>query len=558
MAAGSLRRYFPTLALAVASYPTSNYTPVDARDYDENAGATYDRTDTGTVPASSPYRMFTELKPKRNSGMTVTVGGVSRTIVRLGTQASGQVGVDFNSGMLEFHSSDAGGSASVTYQGVGTLIDATLLNRMQNEIVAVQTSCTGKVTGPGSATDNAIARYDGTTGKLIQNSGASIDDSGNITATNISGSTSGTNTGDVTLNTALNSNLMSIKGQQLGLDTQSANLVFAGPASGSAAVPTFRSLGDDDLGSCNVGFTNTTNQWDEAQTFIDGAFVEKDYDGSGAPTAISDAFQVFLKDVNASATNYSFFSARMNVNSDIDIQTLNFRMQASGSTASANIDWANASGTPVVAATSPLSITASTGTVALSGVVGIANGGTNSTATPTAGAVAYGTGSAFAWTSAGTAGHVLTSSGTGAPAFVPGVTSVYNQAGIWASAGDATVTLSGNERLLSDGDQLRIFYVVTAGGSPDEVSLSLDGQEVWNYTSSGDPQIVEVRLWRTGATTAKFVVVAKQFGSNDQVYYGELTGLSNLGTSSSYNLTLNTVGDDIIRVFTVEKIAAKS
>ncbi len=57
----------------------------------------------------------------------------------------------------------------------------------------------GDVVGPASATDNAIARYDGTTGKLIQNSGATIDDSGNITATNFTGSTSGTNTGDQTI-----------------------------------------------------------------------------------------------------------------------------------------------------------------------------------------------------------------------------------------------------------------------------------------------------------------------------------------------------------------------
>jgi hypothetical protein len=40
---------------------------------------------------------------------------------------------------------------------------------------------TGNVRGPTSATDNAVARYDGTTGKLIQNSGVTIDDSGNAT-----------------------------------------------------------------------------------------------------------------------------------------------------------------------------------------------------------------------------------------------------------------------------------------------------------------------------------------------------------------------------------------
>lgn len=39
----------------------------------------------------------------------------------------------------------------------------------------------GDVTGPGTATDEAVARYDLTTGKLIQNSVVLIDDAGNIT-----------------------------------------------------------------------------------------------------------------------------------------------------------------------------------------------------------------------------------------------------------------------------------------------------------------------------------------------------------------------------------------
>jgi hypothetical protein len=38
----------------------------------------------------------------------------------------------------------------------------------------------GDVVGPSSSTDNAIVRYDGTTGKLIQNSGVIIDDSNNV------------------------------------------------------------------------------------------------------------------------------------------------------------------------------------------------------------------------------------------------------------------------------------------------------------------------------------------------------------------------------------------
>lgn len=39
----------------------------------------------------------------------------------------------------------------------------------------------GDVVGPGAATDNAVARFDGTTGQLIQNSVVIVDDSGNTT-----------------------------------------------------------------------------------------------------------------------------------------------------------------------------------------------------------------------------------------------------------------------------------------------------------------------------------------------------------------------------------------
>lgn len=53
-------------------------------------------------------------------------------------------------------------------------------------------SGSGDVVGPASATDNAIARYDQTTGKLIQNSGITIADGA-------SGTLSGTNSGDQNL-----------------------------------------------------------------------------------------------------------------------------------------------------------------------------------------------------------------------------------------------------------------------------------------------------------------------------------------------------------------------
>lgn len=51
------------------------------------------------------------------------------------------------------------------------------------------------------------------------------------------------------------------------------------------------------------------------------------------------------------------------------------------------------------------------------GTLPIARGGTNATATPTAGGVIYGTGSAYAVTSAGSSGQALVSNGASAPSF---------------------------------------------------------------------------------------------------------------------------------------------
>jgi hypothetical protein len=54
-------------------------------------------------------------------------------------------------------------------------------------------------------------------------------------------------------------------------------------------------------------------------------------------------------------------------------------------------------------------------TTHVSDTLPIANGGTNTTATPTAGTVAYGTGTAIAYTTAGTTGQALLSNGSSAP-----------------------------------------------------------------------------------------------------------------------------------------------
>lgn len=84
-------------------------------------------------------------------------------------------------------------------------------------------------------------------------------------------------------------------------------------------------------------------------------------------------------------------------------------------------------------------------TTHVSGTLPIANGGTNGTATPTAGTIPYGTGTTLAYTAVGTSGQVLTSAAAGVPTWTTPttgtVTSVTGTAPV-ASSGGATPAIS--------------------------------------------------------------------------------------------------------------------
>jgi trimeric autotransporter adhesin len=78
------------------------------------------------------------------------------------------------------HASTNGGSAvdwSAGTRNIYSGLPATVLDGLVNA------AATGDVSGPGSSTDNAVTRMDGTTGKLIQNSNATLADNGGLTQT---------------------------------------------------------------------------------------------------------------------------------------------------------------------------------------------------------------------------------------------------------------------------------------------------------------------------------------------------------------------------------------
>lgn len=108
------------------------------------------------------------------SGTTLSVTAGTVTSIATGTGLTG--GTITTSGTVSLSTALAP-IATLTGNGLKYL----RVNAGETAVEYATVSGSGDVVGPASATDNAVTRFDGTTGKLVQNSGVIIDDSNNIT-----------------------------------------------------------------------------------------------------------------------------------------------------------------------------------------------------------------------------------------------------------------------------------------------------------------------------------------------------------------------------------------
>jgi hypothetical protein len=121
-----------------------------------------------------------------------------------------------------------------------------------------------------------------------------------------------------------------------------------------------------------------------------------------------------------------------------------------------------------------------TGTAAgLSATLAIASGGTNGTAVPSAGAVAYGTGSAYAFSAAGSTNQVLLSGGSGAPTWS-------NQSSL--SVGSATTatnaTNAANVGTTATATNANFFIPFVAASTTGNQALGVDAGLSYNPSTN--------------------------------------------------------------------------
>jgi hypothetical protein len=223
---------------------------------------------------------------------------------------------------------------AATYAGVVTevgdliiaVIDRAGTGNANSDWTVVQTNIDGAVIGPSSSTSGNISTFNGTSGKLIQDSGVSFETTlttnsdtksptSKAVATYVTGLGYTTNTGTVTSVGLALPNIFSVSdspvttsGTLTGtLANQNANIVFAGPGTGSAAAPTFRALVANDIPNLDAekittGTLPISRGGTGATSVTQGGIIYGSSTSAYASTAVGTAGQVLTSNGTAAPT----------------------------------------------------------------------------------------------------------------------------------------------------------------------------------------------------------------------------------------------------------------
>ena len=197
----------------------------------------------------------------------------------------------------------------------------------------------GDVVGPGSSTDNAVARWDGTTGTLLADSGVIIDDSNNV-----SGIVNLTTTGNVQLGDAsadtltinagtwtIGSNYTATRAAgtvAAGSVTPIVNAVtFTGDAGGTTSIRGFifqsTSQGANNIATHRAEQVAAIHNGSGVLTDLNALLYNVSIEGTGNVTNATGVISAFATLAGAAITNANMFSANVPVMTSGTVTTFN-------------------------------------------------------------------------------------------------------------------------------------------------------------------------------------------------------------------------------------------
>lgn len=156
--------------------------PFNAKDFAVSTSVYTDDTLDGGSPGSAvvpavavggAYKLVLDYRPQRTT-LGVTLDGVGASLVEypLVPGSAGVVGINYVSGVLQFHSADIGKDVVATYKDLGSVLDAGSFNQMQ---VDLEAAVLGSVTLAGmtdvdidgTQTDGQALVWDDAAGKWV-------------------------------------------------------------------------------------------------------------------------------------------------------------------------------------------------------------------------------------------------------------------------------------------------------------------------------------------------------------------------------------------------------